>query len=143
MDLWELEAREDIRTLIARCAHCADRGRLDDFAALFTEDGTLEIAGREPLRGREAIRTFLGAAKTALAGASVRPLIRHHVSSVVIDVESPETATATSYFFVVTERGPDHWGSYRDDFARAGDRWLFRRRSVRVDGRWELTAAAR
>jgi uncharacterized protein (TIGR02246 family) len=136
MDPWELEAREAIRTLIARYAHCADRGRFEELAALFAEDATLEIAGREPLRGREAIRAFLSATKTALAGQSTHPFIRHHVSSVLIDVQTPDAATAASYFFVITELGPDHWGRYHDDLARVGGRWLFRRRSVRLDGRW-------
>jgi hypothetical protein len=36
---------------------------------------------------------------------------------------------------VVTERGPDHWGRYRDRFERLGGRWLFRHRRVTIDGR--------
>ena len=35
----------------------------------------------------------------------------------------------------VTERGPDHWGHYRDRLVRRDGRWLFAERHVRVDGR--------
>jgi hypothetical protein len=130
----ELIARERIRDAIARYAHFADGGRLEELAALFAEDGTLEIAGRPPLTGRAAIVTFLnGVKRTPDAGAS--PFIRHHVSSVRIDVQGANEATAASYFFVITERGPDHWGRYRDDFIRIDEEWLFKRRRVRVDGK--------
>jgi hypothetical protein len=42
---------------------------------------------------------------------------------------------ARSYFFVITERGPDHWGRYRDELVRHDARWLFQHRVVRLDGR--------
>jgi hypothetical protein len=57
------------------------------------------------------------------------------VSSVLIDVQGTDEATSASYFFVITEHGPDHWGRYRDDFVRVGEEWLFKRRRVRVDGK--------
>jgi hypothetical protein len=137
MERWELEAREAIRSIIGRYAHCADRGHFAELVSLFTEDGALAIAGRDPLVGRDAIRSFLTATKSTLAVQSARPFIRHHVSSILIDVAARNTATAASYFFVITERGPDHWGRYRDELARTADGWLFRRRTVRLDGRRE------
>jgi hypothetical protein len=130
----ELIAREQIRDAIARYAHFADGGRFEDLAALFAEDGTLEIAGRPALSGRAAIVAFLNSVKRAPEPGN-QPFIRHHVSSVRIDVQGADEATAASYFFVITEHGPDHWGRYRDDFVRVGDDWLFKRRRVRVDGK--------
>ena len=59
MDVWELVAREEIRELVARYAHCADSGRFEELVALFAEDGVLEIVGREELHGRQAILNFL------------------------------------------------------------------------------------
>ena len=130
----ELIAREQIRDAIARYAHFADGGRFAELTTLFAEDGTLEIAGRPPLRGRAEILAFLESVKrTPEPGTS--PFIRHHVSSVRIDVQGTDEATSASYFFVITENGPDHWGRYRDDFVRVGDAWLFKRRRVRVDGK--------
>ena len=143
MELWQLIARELIRATITRYAHCADRGRFADLAELFTEDGILEIEGRPPLQGRAAIVAFLGNIKTNLAAGAARPFIRHHVSSIEIAVDSPGDAAAWSYFLAVTDHGPDHWGRYRDRLTRVGDRWLFRHRLVRPDGRapqgWSAT----
>jgi len=61
-------------------------------------------------------------------------LIRHHVSNVRIDVDGPDAARGASYFFVFTDRGPDHWGRYRDEYVRRDGRWLFRYRRARLDG---------
>jgi hypothetical protein len=135
METWELIAREGIRDTIARYAHLVDRGRIDELLELFTADGVLEAGDLPPARGREAIRALLTATKARLAAAGSRPWIRHHVSSVRIDLEGPVAATAGSYFLAVTERGPDHWGRYRDRIVESGGRWLFAHRRVRVDGR--------
>jgi hypothetical protein len=134
MEGWEIEAREAIRDTIARYAHAADTGRFADLAALFVEDGTLEIDGLPVLRGRGAIVGFLGERKLP-AGGAARRFIRHHVTSIRIDLASPEAASSKCYFLAITERGPDHWGVYRDSLVRVGEDWLFRSRRVRVDGR--------
>jgi len=129
MDVWELTAREEIRELVARYAHFADSGRFEELVALFAEDGVLEIDGREPVRGRRALLEFLNGARESPRGR----FIRHHVSSVRITVSAPGVAEGSSYFLVLTERGPDHWGRYRDRYALQGDRWVFTTRRVRVD----------
>ena len=133
MEPAELAARERIREAIARYAHLVDTGRLDELVALFAEDGTLEAGDRPAAHGRAAIRALFTDTGTRLASAAGRPLIRHHVSNVTIDVTGP-AATAASYFFVITERGPDHWGRYRDRFVCRDGVWLFAHRRARVDG---------
>jgi hypothetical protein len=134
MEPWELGVREAIREAIARYAHLVDRGRIDDVLVLFAADGTLEANDLPPARGHDAIRAFLTGAGARLADASASRLVRHHVSTVTIDLTGLETATAASYFFVVTERGPDHWGRYRDRLIEHDGRWLFHHRRVRTDG---------
>jgi hypothetical protein len=135
MNLSDLIAREAIRDTVARYAHCGDSGRFDEMAQLFDEEGVLEIDGREANRGRPAILRFLGETRQTLGTAVPGAFIRHHVSNLVIDLEGADEARAASYFFVVTHRGPDHWGRYRDRFVRRGERWLFAHRRVRLDGR--------
>lgn len=135
MEPWDLEARELIRSTINRYAHCADGGRFDELVSLFTVDGVLDVGGRDPIGGRDAIRAFLTNTKTSLAAAATRPFIRHHVSSIDIQVQDREHASARSYFFVITERGPDHWGRYRDELVHEDGLWRFQRRKVRLDGR--------
>ncbi len=150
MDLDELVAREAVRDLIARYTWAGDRGRSAELAALFTDDGVLDVGahgGRWVGAATIAAELDAVAARVAEAGAAPGP-VRHHVSSVVINVEQsaddspPSTATASSYFLVITAIGPDHWGRYRDRFIRlpgtsddpTGGGWRFAERTVRVDG---------
>src|SRR5262249_49508292 len=104
MDPWELAAREEIRELVACYAHHADAGRLDELVALFTEDGLLQIDDREPLRGRDAILAFLADTRSGARESPAARFIRHHVSSLRIDVSGRDNAAGSSYFLVVTER---------------------------------------
>jgi hypothetical protein len=134
MERRELGAREAIRDTLARYAHCADSGRFGELVELFCEDGVLAIDGHEPLNGRAAILAFLSSTKASLSSSLQQPYIRHHISSIVIDLRSPDEASAASYFLAITERGPDHWGRYRDQLVRRGNRWLFQHRRVRLDG---------
>jgi 3-phenylpropionate/cinnamic acid dioxygenase small subunit len=140
----ELAAREAVRESIARYAHAVDHGKWDAAAACFTEGGVLEIrgvsrdGGVSRHEGRAAVIDMFKGAGRKLASTSTKAFIRHHVSSISIEVDvTAGKASATSYFFVLTEIGPDHWGTYRDLLARqdaSGD-WLFTERNVSVEGR--------
>ena len=134
----ELAAREAVRESIARYAHAVDRGKFEDAAACFSEDGVLEVRGVSRHEGRAAIIEMFKGAGRKLASTSTNAFIRHHVSSISIEVDvTAGRATATSYFFVLTEIGPDHWGTCRDALLRddpSGD-WLFSERNVTVEGR--------
>jgi len=135
MESWELIARELVRATVMRYVHLVDAGKLDELVELFTEDATLEAGDLPPATGRAAIRALFRDTGTRLAAATTRPLIRHHVSSLEVEVQGPASATARSYFLAVTERGPDHWGRYRDRLVQVDGRWLFQHRRVRTDGR--------
>ena len=134
MDVVEIAAREALRELVAAYAHLADGGRLDDVAALFAEDGVLRIDDRPALEGRAAIRAFLGGTQASVRAAAVaRPLVRHHVSNLRLTLDGPERASGAAYFLVLTDRGLDHWGRYRDRYLRLAEGWRFAERRVRVD----------
>jgi uncharacterized protein (TIGR02246 family) len=147
MTLDELLAREAIRDLIARYNHAGDRGRLDELARCFAEDGAMDLEGVAPLAGRAAIHAHLSDVARRLAARTQRATLRHHVSSIRILLSDRDHAEAYSYFCVFTEIGLDHWGRYADRLARRGDEWLFALRRVRVDGAapgsrmWEPGAA--
>jgi hypothetical protein len=134
MELWELVARESIRETVARYAHAADSGRFDEIVELFTPDGVLEVDGQPPAAGRDAIRAFFGGTGESLAASGEVPIIRHHITSVTIDVISPEEARGASYFFAITHLGVDHWGRYRDAYALHDGEWRFVHRRARTDG---------
>jgi uncharacterized protein (TIGR02246 family) len=142
METWELSAREQIRELVATYAHCADSGRFEDLVALFADDGVLETPDGQQHRGQDAIRDFLGATKTRLAGATQASLIRHNVANLHITIASPNEAIGAAYFLVVTERGVDHWGRYRDRYTCHDGQWRFAHRRVRMEGRSPNSAFA-
>lgn len=134
MDAAEAIAREQIRDVISRYNHAGDRGDLEALVACFSGDGVLDLAGIDALRGRDAIRRHLAGVVSDLAARTQRALLRHHVSSVRIELEGEDSARAASYFLVFTEAGLDHWGRYGDRLVRAGDGWLIAHRKVRIDG---------
>lgn len=118
--------REAIRDVLARYNLAGDRGRIADVIALFEPSGVLVTDAGE-YAGAEAI----GGLFTAVTASAER--VRHFTSTVVIDVTG-DTATASSYFQVLTGTGLDHWGRYRDQLRRTPAGWRFTRREVRVDG---------
>jgi hypothetical protein len=137
MELSELVAREAARDLVARYTWARDRGRSVELAELFALDGVLDVGdhgGR--WEGRDGIARRLDSVteRVAAAGRSPGP-VRHHVSSLLVDLVSPTEATASSYFLVLAGSGVDHWGRYRDHLAVGSDGiWRFAEPTVRVDG---------
>ena len=132
METWELVARECIRDTVARYNHAGDSGRFDDMVTCFTDDGVLAISGGHDHEGHVAMLEFFsGVTGSARSGFTH---LRHCVTNVVIDLESPRAATVRSYFQVITDIGLDHWGRYRDRFVPVGDGWRIEYRSVRTDG---------
>jgi ketosteroid isomerase-like protein len=134
MDANEAIAREEIRDTISRYNHAGDHGDLDALVRCFTETGVLDLEDEPDCEGRNAIRARLSGVVSDLAGRSERALLRHHVSSIRIELTSSSTAIAASYFLVFTEIGLDHWGRYADRFARTDGAWRIAHRKVRVDG---------
>ena len=121
---------EAIRDVVARYNLYGDRGRFDELLELFADDATL-VTDEATYVGKAAIRQLL--LKSA-GGDSHPERVRHFTSTLVIDRTAADRASARAYFQVLTGDGLDHWGTYRDVLVRIGDRWVFSRREVRVDG---------
>ena len=138
METWELEAREAIRDTLAAYHHHGDRLQITELAALFTLDGVLEVRGRAPAVGREAIIAFLAPDRlprgTPAAPGAPRWYVRHHLATVWIERIGPTDAEVRAYFSVISPIGLDHWGRYHDRLVLDGDRWRFTHRHVGVDG---------
>ncbi len=133
MELWELMARESIRDLVARYNANADSGRFDQVLECFAPDAVMELDGR-PYRGHEEIRSiFTGAAELARRGPGP-VMVRHHTSTLQIDVAGPDAATSRCYYQVLGASGLDHWGRYLDTYGVVGGRWRFVRRREFLDG---------
>ena len=133
MELWELVARESVRDLVARYNANADSGRFDQVLECFADDAVMELDGR-PYRGHDEIHSiFTGAAALARSGPGP-VLVRHHTSTLQIDVTGPGEASSRCYYQVLSAEGLDHWGRYLDTYGVVDGSWKFVRRREFLDG---------
>lgn len=141
MTLEDLLAREAIRDTMAKYNTSGDRLKVDDYASCFTEDGIIQserapgdfifrYVGRETIRAWQNRWLHRESGDDVVHGAS---FVRHHLSTSKINITSPTTATARTYWVAWTDIGPDHNGVYLDDFRKVGDEWLIALRRVRRD----------
>ncbi|MET0364572.1 MAG: nuclear transport factor 2 family protein [Sphingobium sp.] len=124
-------ARDQIRHLIACYNTMADRGRIDEFAALFAEDGVLQIT-HQALEGREAIFRELSSIASGtrpdvdLAGS------RHQLTTCRIEITGETSAEGWTYFFVSRRGTIIEEGTYIDRFVRTPGGWRFAHRRVKM-----------
>jgi hypothetical protein len=135
MDAAELDAREQIRDLVARYNANGDAGRFAPMLDLFTPEAVMHIPSGSH-RGIDEIEAMFtnAAKKTGDSDAAAAAFIRHFTATLQIDLVSAEEATSRCYYQVLTDRGLDHWGRYVDRYRLDGERWRFTERNVTVDG---------
>ena len=137
MEAWELDAREQIRGLVAAYNALGDRGRLDGVMALFADDAVMDVGDGRTYEGVDQIRTiFTGTRDSILDGGDGDGprFLQHHTTGLHVTLAGRDEATGHAYFTVMTDRGLDHWGRYQDAYRPVGDTWLFASRRVRIDG---------
>jgi ketosteroid isomerase-like protein len=137
MELWELVARESIRDLVARYNANGDSGRFPQVLELFAPDAVMEINDGEIYEGIERIETIFTGTRDRVKtldtpGATL--YMRHHTSTLQIDLVDERHAKGRCYYQVLMHHGLDHWGRYIDEYEQRDGRWLFTRRKVTVDG---------
>ena len=116
--------------LIAQYANLVDAADWSAVAALYTADAVFArpTSPDQPLVGREAI----------LAAFLARPprITRHVCSNVVVEVEGPDSARATSAMVLYMADKPPLAGSFHDRFRLTPAGWRFaeRRGSVVIGG---------
>ena len=132
-----------IRRTIAGYTIAGDSRNAEAYWPLFAEDAVLEFDGFPPVpgfrcAGREEIRARV-ASWSPVPGEDpslkLTRFIRHNLTTCQITPTGPDGARAKTYFIVYTEIGPDHMGTYTDEFVRRGDAWLFRHRRIALDWR--------
>jgi hypothetical protein len=128
----------EIREVVERSVRSIDDGDAEGLAALFEEDGVLQLAGTI-FAGRAALLTMFGGGRggprwTAPDGLLLQPGSMHLTGNPVIDVDG-DTATAETDM-VTLVRGEDSRAKitllarYRDHLRRAPDgRWLISSRT--------------
>lgn len=133
MEHWELVARESIRDLVARYNANADSGRFAQVLECFAPDALMELDGT-PYRGHDQILTIFEGAADRVRHAAGPILVRHHTSTLQIDVEGPGDASSRCYYQVLGPHGLDHWGRYLDRYGVIGGKWSFVHRREFLDG---------
>lgn len=143
MILEELLARECIRKTLAKYTMAGDRLQVQEFVAVFTEDGVLESDGVPPpddfrYQGRQQIGEWMSRwLQEAQQGSSVHEatFVRHHLGTCQIDITAADTAKVRTYWTAYTDLGLDHLGYYVDVFRKVGEEWLIAHRKIRLDWR--------
>ncbi|MFI5386976.1 MAG: nuclear transport factor 2 family protein [Fimbriimonadales bacterium] len=121
-----------IRNLLARIAHMADQGHLDEYVELFTVDASWELPDSSR-RGRAEIRA--GAEERRGSGLSgPGSFSRHVITTVAVQLIDNEKAVADSYFLFYrnTATSPTifNMGHYHDDLRFDEGAWRIARRQI-------------
>lgn len=121
--LERLEHREAITELRAEYCYRIDSRDWDGYAALFTEDASLDFGPIGTYDGREAVRHFA----EHVVGEE-HPFLAHMVHNPLIEIDG-ERATGQWYFEVpcTFKDGSAGWiqGVYDDEYRRVDGEWLF------------------
>ncbi len=130
----------EIRSLVARIAHEADTGAIDDYVDLYTEDGVFDMPDNPSVglkgskrRGRDEIRAGVEERRAAgLQGPGSQTL--HVITTLSVDVDGSDEATSHCYFlyFGDTASSPAlrTAGQYHDTYRRTPAGWKLAYRRV-------------
>lgn len=136
---WALDQLE-IHTLLARLTHLADAGDLDEYADLFTSDGTWEPppGSEPPIRAVAGRADLLAGAHERRAAGMAGPgtFTRHVVTNVALTRAGADAVIGHSYWHYYTNTNEIHqtggMGTYDDEFRRTPDGWRLARRVSRL-----------
>jgi hypothetical protein len=120
-----------IQETLSRYCHYLDRGRWDEFAALFTDDCCLDLSqvlGRYD--GPAGIQQFANTLR------AVNLFMRHLVTNIVIEGDG-DRARVAAYVIAVTgapgSAPRQTTGLYEDELVKREGRWLLHRRRLTLD----------
>ncbi len=123
--------RTKIRDTMSRYNIAGDRVDIDAFLDVFTEDAVF-TTGLFHCDGKAAIVEITKRWKN-VPTKPVAKFVRHNLTTSQIDITGQRTADARTYYFVMTDIGPDHCGYYVDKYREEGGRWLICYRDAVLD----------
>jgi hypothetical protein len=123
----------EIRNLVARLAHLADRApTLEEYLTCFTPDAVWEYAEGARFVGRAEIeKDRLRLRGEVFQGPGAKTF--HVNTTLMVQVKSDGTAEAQSYWLFVDGKGEPQikrLGHYHDRFRRTSEGWKLARRTV-------------
>lgn len=125
----ELEDKDAIRELLAKCCRLSDDGNAEAMAMLFSEDGVWEAALNRA-DGRTEIIKHMGRFNPPAEPGQLR---RHLLTGVLVTLDGDSAAVQATWMSVRQgAAGPEirTVGSYDDWMVKSGGRWLIRRHKV-------------
>jgi uncharacterized protein (TIGR02246 family) len=130
--LRRLRDESEIRNCVARIAHTADSGHLEEYLDLFTSDASWEMEGNRRV-GRADLRA--GAEQRRRQGMTgPGSATRHVITTLSVQIDGSDVATAVSnWIFLTSTDGPPQIslaGQYRDTFRRTPAGWKLSRRVI-------------
>lgn len=135
-------ADAQIRSLLARIAHLADDGSLEDYLEQFTPDAVWQMPANDAVgapadrrEGRDHIAAGVRARRqSGLQGPDTAT--RHAIISIDVHVDTPDVAQTVAYwlFFADTTTAPRlvSMGRYDDVLRRTDGRWQLAGRTITV-----------
>ena len=94
MDAWEIEARLSIQATMSRYTRHVDTGRPDRLCLLFAEPMHYDMGGGRIVHTRAELIATVEDIKSTFRSADNFGRLRHHVSSIVIELTGPDSAKA-------------------------------------------------
>jgi 3-phenylpropionate/cinnamic acid dioxygenase small subunit len=135
-------ADAQIRSLLARIAHLADDGSLEEYLEQFTADAVWQMPANAavgaPADRRVGIDDIAAGVRTRRESGLQGPgtATRHAVISIDVQVGSAESAHTVAYwmFFADTTTSPRlvSVGRYDDVIRRTDDRWQLAERTITI-----------
>ncbi len=128
--LQQLFDRMEIRELTARYNHAFDDQNAQAWAAVFTADGAMEVAGGDTVQGREALAAMclaVGYGTVHMTTDAVTTIDGDHARQVCTLILARRTREPATRVFQLT-------GRYEDELVRTPDGWRFKRRRATLDG---------
>jgi len=123
----------EVRNLVARLAHLADEGTLEDYIALFTDDGIWD--GGAVFGTRKGKADILAGAKERRATGQSGPGAhnRHVLTTTAVRVEGDRASARSNFlFYVECDKTPIARvvGVYQDELRKTPSGWKLARRTI-------------
>ncbi|MGH9269847.1 MAG: nuclear transport factor 2 family protein [Ilumatobacteraceae bacterium] len=134
-ELQQLVDRQAIVDVVHAYCRNVDLVRPAEFAALFTEDCTVDYGPGlgPPTHGASSLEERLATGLPRFAATS------HHVSNVEVDFDGADAADTITYLYAWHRYDDDRpdahlWARYHDRFVRTPDGWRIATRTLTVAG---------
>lgn len=122
----------EVANLLSVYCQFIDDGRLEEWAGLFTEDGTFTYPGREPVRPIDIIEAYRAGTQIAEAGGLFS---KHQTLNPAIDVGASEGNASSDFILLRMQLGAPPYvyamGRYTDRLIKQAGVWKFAERVAR------------